>query len=551
MNNIIFSNLTRKQILDAYKAKEYKKTIGLLRNVFITRENFLNYLNDNGKEIDSYSLRKFRDILYIWTVIEEFKAILNNENNPLTVAYMQEYDKDYVKEYFNLDEIDRIKEISARYFDKQKNRLLLKNYLNGNFTYVMGALKCDYIDHADFESKLDTNSKMTYEKSEIAPLRELAHIYRFADFNLKGSNELKYKYAILKNLISIYRHMNIEYTERYLLRQKKIGIDLNYINEKELLSLFTAEERAILLRIYKENIKNGIKVNKGYGLYGNMEYSRSLHIVMTILEMPYPAYEKYKIMKDNYKYPPAIIRTSINSTYVKEGIKETSLKEINKTYEGYKKVYDDMGVKKQFEKDQKLGIELGRIITEFLDNNVDVDSYFNQNNLLKNEYKRILKYVDKYCPDVYKRFMNYRQDRIRMATLLVINAMNNNPDFCEIDYYAITNIPYRVIKDYLKKINSSDYYQFSKFVKENKENTALTDIGLKAALSISHVVRVEDKEGNVYMKTATEKDKKYVVAYLRYINAPITSKNIIIALRRLLNNKLYTEENNLQKRITL
>ena len=303
MNNIIFSNLTRKQILEAYKNKEYKKTILALRNIFTTRNSFLKFLNENVVNLVDAELRKFREVLYIWTVIEEFKKILNGKLDVITVAYMQEYEKDYVKEYFSDDEIKKIKKESNKYFIKQKNRLLLKNYEDGNFEYVMTSLKCDYKDYFDYEASIDVNNGMAYERSEIAPLRELSQIFNHTDFNKTSNNILNYQYAMLKNLISIYKHMKIEYTERYLLRQKKIGVNIEEcITNQDLLKLFNTEERTILSRIYKENVKNGLKVNKGIGLYNKDEYTRNIHTIMNILEIPGTITEKYNVMKFKSAY---------------------------------------------------------------------------------------------------------------------------------------------------------------------------------------------------------------------------------------------------------
>ena len=78
MNSIIFSKMTRKQVIEAYSNKEYKKMIQMLRGIFVNRKGFLKFLNDDSNGIDNIYLRKFREILYIWTVIDEFKQLLNN-----------------------------------------------------------------------------------------------------------------------------------------------------------------------------------------------------------------------------------------------------------------------------------------------------------------------------------------------------------------------------------------------------------------------------------------------------------------------------------------
>ena len=178
MNSIIFSKMTRKQVIEAYSNKEYKKMIQMLRGIFVNRKGFLKFLNDDSNGIDNIYLRKFREILYIWTVIDEFKQLLNNTTDIITISYMQEFEKDYVKYYFNEDEIKLIKERANRYFIKQKNRLLLKNYEDGNFKYVIDAFKCDYKDYYDYESTIAIDKGYVYERAEIAPLRELSRIFK-------------------------------------------------------------------------------------------------------------------------------------------------------------------------------------------------------------------------------------------------------------------------------------------------------------------------------------------------------------------------------------
>ena len=548
----MFSKLTRKQVLDAYQKKEYKNTIQILRNIFTNRNGFLKYLNSNSNELSSSEFKKFRDILYVWTVIDEFKKLLSGDIDILTVAYMQEYEKEYVKEYFNDEEIKIIKEKSKNYFIQEKNKLLLRNYEEGNSEYVMDSLKNDYDDYFDFQSTVDLNSNFHYSRLEIAPLRELAHIYNHADYNVSDDNSIRYKYAMLKNLITIYRHMKIEYVERYLLRQKKIGINIeNCIKDTNILKLFSVEERTILKRIYQDHLKNGLKVNKGVGLYNNSEYTRKLHIIMNILELKGKNVDKYLTIKYNYKYTPYNIKECIDSKHAKKGIKKQSLDLLENLYKGYANAYDDIVTEKKCDKDQKLGEELGKIITEFLDSNVDIDSYFNQNDLLKKEYKRIQTYISKYCKDVYERFISYRNDRIKKAALMIVNAIKLNPEFNEIDYYSITNISYNDIKTCLKELNYDYYILFNKFVVNNPKGKDLNQKGLETIYDTFYSFRVIDSNGDEKTVSASLEDKKYAVAYLKYIQAPLTLKNINVALRRLLNNKLYSEENNLQKRITL
>ena len=552
MNSIIFSKMTRKQVIDAYSNKEYKKMIQMLRGIFVNRKGFLKFLNDDSNGIDNIYLRKFREILYIWTVIDEFKQLLNNTTDIITISYMQEFEKDYVKDYFNEDEIKLIKERANRYFIKQKNRLLLKNYEDGNFKYVIDAFKCDYKDYYDYESTIAIDKGYVYERAEIAPLRELSRIFKHANLNILKSNNERYKYAMLNNLIDMYKYMNDEYIERYLVRQKKIGINIEkcFFN-KIILKEFSAEDKTILSEIYDKFVRNGLKVNGGLGLYDRKEYTRRLHTIMNIIELSGTDMEKFKIMKYNYGYIPYTINECISGTYVKNAFKKEQFESVVRLVNDYSKFYDGVKNDKRNDEKTKLGLELGRIITEFLDNDVDIDSYFNQNELLKREYTRIQKYVNKYCPDVYDRFIAYRESRIMNAALMIRKAIINNELNNEIDYYSITNIPYRYIRNYLQRTDSKAFILFDRFIKNNSKSINLTEKGLINVLNSVQTFIVAMPDGSFKTVEATLDDKKLVVSYLNDIGVPITAKNISIGLRRYLNNKECIKNSNLQKRITL
>ena len=170
---------------------------------------------------------------------------------------------------------------------------------------------------------------------------------------------------------------------------------------------------------------------------------------------------------------------------------------------------------------------------------------------MKKEYSRILNYVSKYCPDIYERFINYRKERIEKAALMIVDAMKKNDSFTEIDYYAITNIPYIEIKNYLRSVNLDDYIMFNKFIQNNPNQNDLNNNGLKMVYDMGQSISIIESDGSSKIVEPTIEDKKFIVIYLKYIGAPITLKNISIGLKRLLSNNLYTEENNLQKRITL
>ena len=550
MNNIIFSKMTRKQVIEVYNSKEYKKCIQMLRGIFTNRNGFLKYLNEDNIDIDVLTLKTLREILYVWTVIDEFKKLLNDDIDILTISYMQEYDNDYVKEYFTASEIKEIKKKANKYFIKQKNRLLVSNYNDGNFEYVMNSLKCDYDDYFNYEDEIDITKGFSYDRVEIAPLRELANIFKHANFNV--NNSLKYEYAMIKYLISIYKYMTDEYIERILLRQKKLGINIDSVfNNKDILRLFSVEDVAIINKIYVKFVKDGIKVHKGLGLYDKTEYTRKLHTVMNILDLDCPIDEKYRIMKFNYGYTPSIVKDSINSKSTYKVIKKEYIDKLNTISNGYSKCYEDAILGNKVDEKEKLGLELGRIITEFLDSNIEIDSYFNQNELLKKEYKRIQEYVKKYCPDVYDRFINYRETRIKNAALMVKRAIINNSLDTEIDYYSITNIPYIFIKNYLQKNDYNISVLFDMFIKNNPRENSMNAKGLESIYNSVQTFSVTMSDGSNKNIEATLDDKKYIISYLKYIGAPITAKNISVGLRRLLNNNLYTENMSLRKRITL
>ena len=552
MNNIMFSKMTRRQIITAYKNKEYKKTIQMLRGIFTNREGFLKYLNDDVNDIDDISLRKFRDILYMWTVIDEFKQLLNDTIDVLTIACMQEYDKDYVKEFFSADEIKIIKEKGNKYFVQQKNKLLLKNYEDGNFDYVMDSLKNDYKDYYEYEEAIGINKGFAYSRAEIAPLRELSHILMHANYDMSKNNIERYKYAMLNNLITMHKYMSREYIERYLFRQKKIGIDIELcFFDGRILKAFSIEDRKTLNIIYYEYVKNGLKVNSGIGLYNKIEYTRKLHVIMNILELTGTNTDKYKIMKFNYRYTPKIVNDCISCVYAKKVFKSEILKYLEFLSSEYNKNYDAIVINDKKDEKEKLGLEIGRIITEFLDSNIDIDSYFNQNELLKKEYKRIQEYVKIYCPDVYDRFIDYRETRIKNAALMVKKAIINNTLETEIDYYSITNIPYSFIRNYFGKNDTNMYILFDMFIKKNPRENSINAKGVESIYNSVQTFNVTMSDGSIKNVEATLDDKKYIVSYLKYIGAPVTMKNISVGLRRLLNNNLYTESTSLRKRITL
>lgn len=71
--------MTRRQVKEAYNNKDYKKVLQILTMVFTNKKNFKEYL-DNYKEIDM-----FKQIFYMWTVKDEFKALLNDNISLLSI----------------------------------------------------------------------------------------------------------------------------------------------------------------------------------------------------------------------------------------------------------------------------------------------------------------------------------------------------------------------------------------------------------------------------------------------------------------------------------
>ena len=256
-------------------------------------------------------------------------------------------------------------------------------------------------------------------------------------------------------------------------------------------------------------------------------------------------------MKFDYHYTPGVVKKCLNCKSNVDGLKDSAFKKIENISLEYEKKYESISLEERIKKDNKMGLELGKIIEEFLNNGIDVDTYFNKNNLLKSEYEKIKKYVQNYCPDIYNRFVNYRLERIKKAANNVMEALYENPDFNEIDYYAITNIPYKEISDYLKTVNNNAYYTFGIFVKRNPRKDSLNEKSIQMIYDTCDTYQVLRDDGSIVQVEATVEDKKYIVSYLGYINAPITIKNISCGLRRLLNGKLYSESVNLGKRITL
>lgn len=550
MNNIIFSKLTRKQVIELYSKREYKKTIELIRNVFGNRRNFKEYLKEYGKEIDSNYMSVFNQIMYMWDVRDEFKYLLNGNIDLLTINYFEALNKDYINFFFNKEEIEMLKEECKKYYDKQVNGLLARNYELGNFDYVVDSLKHDYKSHAEFESKVGVNCCSEYEKVQLLTLREISHIYRHMDFSKSDNNVINYYYAMLNNLISIYNNQDIEYVERYLYRQHKIGVSLTEVfNNKELLGLFNQNDYNVLIKIYDNHIKEGLKVAKrrGYGLYNTNEYVNSLHIIMTVLEIPGNEDEKYYKMKNEYNYINSDLRVGMNSNLPKKALNPTAYSEYKNLYNGYINYLEEIEKNILQERKSRQIKEVVELIESLLDNDIYVDAYFNKTQILKNEFKKILEFIKVNCPELYSKYLTDKNEKIRIASLTVVEKMKTCDNFDEIDYYSTTNVSYNDVRKYLSSNDFESYLMFSDYLKSVSEQPVIRDNKLIAYCESVQTLLITRSNGVREIVEPTKEEKMYVINLLKELGAPITHKNIDSGLKRYYKEK----EIGYEKRITL
>lgn len=535
MNNIIFSKLTRKQIIDLYNNKEYKKTIELARNVFTNRKNFKEYLDTYGENNKLFNLDKLYEILYMWNVRDEFKALLKGNTGLLTINYLDALKRDYITTFFDNEQVRLLKEECNKYYYKRVNELLVNNYESGNFDYVVDSLKHDYKSHANFEKKIGVKCNDDYEKKQLSSLREISHIYGNMDLSKSRDNTTNYYYGFLNNLLSIYNNQDIEYVLRYLYRQHKIGVSLTELfNNKELLSLFSESDNDILKKIYNDHIKNGLKVfKKGvYGLYGVNEYVNALHIVMTILEIPGTLEEKFDKIKNEYNYSVQDLRVGVLSNLSKKVLTKSSFNEYNQILIGYKKYVEDIGKRYLKERKEKQIRDIVDLIESLLTDNVNIDNYFNQSTLLKKEFKKILKFMRENCPEVYSKYVLDKIDKVKIASDIIIERLKNDNSFDEVDYFMTTNVSYRSIRNYLINKDFNDYVIFSEFVNSYSNQIVLGKSKLNSYCNNKQVITICNDDKSLEFFEPTKEEKISIINFLNNIGAPLTAKNIDCALKK-------------------
>ena len=552
MNNIIFSKLTRRQIIDLYNNKEYKKTIELVRSVFANRRIFKEYLDKYGQTNILSNLDKLYEILYMWTVRDEFKAFLNGNIEILTINYFDALKCDYITAFFDNEQIRLLKEECKKYYYKRVNELLVNNYESGNFDYVVDSLKHDYKSHANFEKKIGIKCSGDYEKKQLSSLREISHIYGNMDLSKSRNNITNYYYGFLNNLLSIYGNQDIEYVLRYLYRQNKIGVSLTELfNNKELLSLFNENDYNTLIKIYNEHIKNGLKVvtKGGYGLYGANEYVNALHIVMTILEIPGTLEEKFDKIKNDYNYTVKDLKIAMLSNLPKKVLNKSSFSKFNQIYNCYKKYVEDIEKRCLKERKEKQISNIVDLIESLLADNVNIDNYFNQSTILKKEFKKILKFMEENCPELYLRYVNDKTERVKIASNAVVEKLKNNKKFDEVDYYMTTRVSYRDIREYLINVDLNDYILFSEYINSNINQMVLGKNKLDYYCNNKQVITISNADGTLEVFEPTKEEKIAIISFLNSIGAPLTAKNIDCALKKYYKGELNKTNKGQEKKL--
>ena len=552
MNNIIFSKLTRRQIIDLYNNKEYKKTIELVRSIFANRRIFKEYLDKYGQTNILSNLDKLYEILYMWTVRDEFKAFLNGNIEILTINYFDALKCDYITAFFDNEQIRLLKEECKKYYYKRVNELLVNNYESGNFDYVVDSLKHDYKSHANFEKKIGIKCSGDYEKKQLSSLREISHIYGNMDLSKSRDNITNYYYGFLNNLLSIYGNQDIEYVLRYLYRQNKIGVSLTELfNNKELLSLFNENDYNTLIKIYNEHIKNGLKLvtKGGYGLYGANEYVNALHIVMTILEIPGTLEEKFDKIKNDYNYTVKDLKIAMLSNLPKKVLNKSSFSKFNQIYNCYKKYVEDIEKRCLKERKEKQISNIVDLIESLLADNVNIDNYFNQSTILKKEFKKILKFMEENCPELYLRYVNDKTERVKIASNAVVEKLKNNKKFDEVDYYMTTRVSYRDIREYLINVDLNDYILFSEYINSNINQMVLGKNKLDYYCNNKQVITISNADGTLEVFEPTKEEKIAIISFLNSIGAPLTEKNIDCALKKYYKGELNKTNKGQEKKL--
>lgn len=527
MNSIIFSNLTKKQIIELYEKNEYKKVIQLLTMIFTNKNNYREYLNKNKEK------ELFKDFLYIWTVRDEFKGLLKSDTYELTIDYFNAINEDFIKYLFTEKEISELRIKLDNYFYKRKNSMLVNNYIHGNFNYVVDSIKNDYDGIMDFESKIINNKD---KKREIPALREIFHITNKIDFN-KVYNPLdSYYYGMLKNLIFFYNNLSFEYTLRYLIRQVRLGVNFDELLSSDILNMFDEEERKIITDLYEKNIKNGFKDCSGLELYNISEYATALHMFTTILELEGNIEDIYYQMYFVFNYKAGILNANLKR--MDKILNPKSLNRLEEINNGYSDYIVKLQEKEKSKKRNKQIEEISKIIEVLIEDDVNIDVYFNKSSVLKEEFRKIIVFMKKNTPELYSKYLKIKNYKVKEAGLKVAEAIRVNQTFNEIDYYMITNIPYEDIRRFLNEYDFAAYVTFSEFVKTVVDNPVISEKSLEMYYDTDTRFSYKNNNGESIMIKPTKEDKISAVNFLNSIGAPITEINIDNTIKRFLNNIL-------------
>ena len=531
MNSIVFSNLTKKQIIDLYKNNEYNKAIQLLTMIFTNRNGYREYLSKNKEEV------VFSDILYIWTVRDEFKGLLKSDAYELTIDFFNAINKDFIEYLFTEKEIVELRIKLDNYFYKRKNSMLVKNYIHGNFSYVVDSVKYDYDGIIDFESKIMNNKD---NKREIPVLREIFHISNKIDFN-KTHNPLdSYYYGMLKNLIFFYKNLSFEYTLKYLNRQIRLGVNFDELLSSGIFNMFDESERKIITDLYKKHIKDDAKDYSGLELYNISEYATALHMFTTILELEGSIEDIYYQMYFVFNYKAGKLKSNLKR--MDKVLSSQALNRLKEISDGYSDYIASVQKKEKNKKRDKQIKEISKIIEVLIEDDVNIDVYFNKTSTLKEEFRKIISFMKKNTPELYSKYLKVKNYKIKEAGIKVAEAIRKNHCINEIDYYMITNIPYEDIRKFLTEYDFDVYVIFSEFVKIASNETVLNEKSLERYLNADTKFLYWNNDMEKIIVEPTKEDKIRAVNFLNSIGAPITYANIDNAIKRFLNSNLDKEK---------
>ena len=525
MNSIVFSNLTKKQIIELYEKNEYKKVIQLLTMIFTNKNNYREYLNKNKeKEI-------FKEFLYIWTVRDEFKGLLKSDTYELTIDFFNAINKDFIEYLFTEKEIVELRIKLDNYFYKRKNSMLVKNYIHGNFSYVVDSVKYDYDDIIDFESKIMNNKD---NKREIPVLREIFHISNKIDFNKSYHPLDSYYYGMLKNLIFFYKNLSFEYTLKYFNRQIRLGVNFDELLSSGIFNMFDEEERKIITDLYQKHIKDDTKDYSGLELYNISEYATALHTFTTILELEGSIEDIYYQMYFVFNYKAGKLKSNLKR--MDKVLSSQALNRLKEISDGYSDYIASVQKKEKNEKRNKQIEEISKIIEVLIEDDVNIDVYFNKTSTLKEEFRKIISFMKKNTPELYSKYLKVKNYKIKEAGIKVAEAIRKNHSINEIDYYMITNIPYEDIRKFLTEYDFDVYVIFSEFVKIASNETVLNEKSIERYFNTDTKFLYWNNDMEKIIVEPTKEDKIRAVNFLNSIGAPITYANIDNAIKRFLNS---------------